>query len=62
LAGVLMSTAFGGQQPGISFLGVGQMADNQIDDAVVQATKDLADQIAVANGMEYRIIKSAEAV
>ena len=30
-------------------------ADNQIEDAVVQATKDFAQQIAVASGMEYRI-------
>ena len=36
-------------------------ADNQIDDAVVQAKKDFANQIAVASGMEYRIIKSSDA-
>lgn len=36
-------------------------ADNQIDDAVVQAKKDFARQIAVASGMEYRIIKSTDA-
>jgi hypothetical protein len=36
-------------------------ADNQIDDAVVQAKKDFAHQIAVASGMEYRIIKSTDA-
>jgi type III restriction enzyme len=36
-------------------------ADNQIDDAVVQAKKDFAQQIAVASGMEYRIIKSTDA-
>lgn len=36
-------------------------ADNQIDDAVVQAKKDFAQQIAVASGMEYRIIKSSDA-
>ncbi len=35
--------------------------DHQIDDAVVQAKKDLAQQIAVASGMEYRIIKSSDA-
>ena len=36
-------------------------ADNQIEDAVVQAKKDFAHQIAVASGMEYRIIKSTDA-
>lgn len=36
-------------------------ADNQIEDAVVQAKKDLAQQIAVASGMEYRILKSSDA-
>jgi len=36
-------------------------ADNQIDDTVVQAKKDFAHQIAVASGMEYRIIKSTDA-
>jgi hypothetical protein len=36
-------------------------ADNQIDDAVVQAKKDFAHQIAVASGMEYRLIKSTDA-
>jgi hypothetical protein len=36
-------------------------ADNQIDDAVVQAKKDSANQVAVASGMEYRIIKSTDA-
>ena len=36
-------------------------ADNQIDDAVVQAKKDFAQQLAVASGMEYRIIKSSDA-
>lgn len=35
--------------------------DHQIDDAVVQAKKDFAQQIAVASGMEYRIIKSSDA-
>ena len=35
--------------------------DHQIDDAVVQAKKDFAQQIAVASGMEYRIIKSTDA-
>lgn len=36
-------------------------ADNQIEDAVVQAKKDFAQQIAVASGMEYRVIKSSDA-
>ena len=36
-------------------------ADNQIEDAVVQAKKDFAQQIAIASGMEYRIIKSSDA-
>ena len=35
--------------------------DHQIDDAIVQAKKDFAQQIAVASGMEYRIIKSTDA-
>lgn len=35
--------------------------DHQIDDTVVQAKKDFAQQIAVASGMEYRIIKSSDA-
>ena len=35
--------------------------DHQIDEAVVQAKKDFAQQIAVASGMEYRIIKSTDA-
>lgn len=36
-------------------------ADNQIVDAVVQAKKEFAKQIAVASGMEYRILKSSDA-
>ena len=36
-------------------------ADNQIEDAVVQAKKEFAQQIAVAAGMEYRILKSTDA-
>ncbi|MDP3264481.1 MAG: hypothetical protein Q8M59_16130 [Tabrizicola sp.] len=35
--------------------------EHQIDDSVVQAKKDFAQQIAVASGMEYRIIKSTDA-
>ena len=35
--------------------------DHQIEDSVVQAKKDFAQQIAVASGMEYRIIKSSDA-
>lgn len=36
-------------------------ADNQIEDAVVHAKKDFAQQIAAASGMEYRIMKSTDA-
>lgn len=36
-------------------------ADNQIEDSVVQAKKDFAQQIAVASGMEYRLMKSSDA-
>jgi type III restriction enzyme len=36
-------------------------ADNQIEDAVVQAKKEFAQQIAVASGMEYQILKSSDA-
>lgn len=36
-------------------------ADNQIEDAVVQAKKDFAQQIAVACGMEYRFLKAFDA-
>ena len=36
-------------------------ADNQIEDAVVQAKKEFAHQIAEAAGMEYRILKSTDA-
>lgn len=36
-------------------------ADNQIEDSVVQAKKEFAQQIAVASGMEYRILKSSDA-
>lgn len=36
-------------------------ADNQIEDAVVRAKKEFAQQIAVASGMEYRILKSSDA-
>ncbi|QSP93797.1 DEAD/DEAH box helicase family protein [Marinobacter salinisoli] len=36
-------------------------ADNQVEDSVVQAKKDFAQQIAVASGMEYRILKSSDA-
>ncbi|WP_292056855.1 TnsA endonuclease N-terminal domain-containing protein [Brevundimonas sp. UBA5936] len=35
--------------------------DHQIDDAVVQAKKDFALQIAIASGMEYQMIKSSDA-
>ncbi len=36
-------------------------ADNQVEDAVVQAKKEFAQQMAVASGMEYRILKSSDA-
>lgn len=36
-------------------------AYNQIEDAVVQAKKDFAQQIAVVSGMEYRTLKSSDA-
>lgn len=36
-------------------------ADNQIEDTVVQAKKAFANQIAVASGMEYRMIKASAA-
>ncbi|KJV43337.1 TnsA endonuclease N-terminal domain-containing protein [Brevundimonas sp. KM4] len=35
--------------------------DHQIDDAVVQAKKEFAHQIAVASGMKYQMIKSSDA-
>jgi hypothetical protein len=36
-------------------------ADKQIEDAVVQAKKEFVDQIAVASGMEYQLLKSTDA-
>lgn len=44
-----------------SYVIVEVKADNQIDDAVVNAKKAYASQIAVASGMEYRLIKASEA-
>jgi hypothetical protein len=38
-----------------------EKADNQIEDAVVQAKQEFAQQIAVASGMEYRMIKATDA-
>lgn len=35
--------------------------DHQVEDAVVQAKKEFAQQIAVASGMEYRLMKSSDA-
>ena len=35
-------------------------ADNQIDDAVVQAKKNFANQLAIASGMEYQIVKASD--
>lgn len=36
-------------------------ADHQVDDAVVQAKKEFAQQMAVASGMEYRLMKASAA-
>jgi hypothetical protein len=36
-------------------------ADNQIEDAVVLAKQEFARQVAVASGMDYRILKSSDA-
>lgn len=44
-----------------SYVIVEVKADNQIDDRVVNAKKAYANQIAVASGMEYRLIKASEA-
>jgi type III restriction enzyme len=44
-----------------SFVIVEVRADNQIEDAVVQAKKEFAQHIAVASGMDYRIIKASDA-
>ncbi len=44
-----------------SYVIVEVKADNQIDDAMVNAKKAYASQIAVASGMEYRLIKASEA-
>jgi type III restriction enzyme len=44
-----------------SYVIVGVKADNQIEDAVVQAKKDFAQQVAVASGVEYRLMKSTDA-
>ena len=35
-------------------------ADNQIDDAVVQAKKNFANQLAIASGMVYQIVKASD--
>jgi hypothetical protein len=45
----------------LKFVIVEVKADNQVEDAVVQAKKEFAQQIAVASGMEYQIIKSTDA-
>ena len=49
------------QDGSLKYVIVEVKADNQIEDAVVQAKKDFAEQIAVASGMEYRILKSSDA-
>ena len=35
--------------------------DHQIEDAVVRAKQEFAEQVAVASGMEYRLLKSSDA-
>ncbi len=49
------------QRPDGTYVIVEVKADYQIEDAVVQAKKDFAHQIAVASGMEYKIIKATDA-
>lgn len=49
------------QDGSLKYVIVEVKADNQIEDTVVQAKKDFAQQIAVASGMEYRILKSSDA-
>ncbi|RFU47363.1 TnsA endonuclease N-terminal domain-containing protein [Paraburkholderia sp. DHOC27] len=49
------------QDGSLKYVIVEVKADNQIEDAVVQAKMDFAQQIAVASGMEYRILKSSDA-
>lgn len=49
------------QDGSLKYVIVEVKADNQIEDAVVQAKKDFAQQIAVASGMEYRLLKSSDA-
>lgn len=44
-----------------SFVIVEVKGDNLIDDPVVQAKKEFAEQMAIANGMTYQIIKGSEA-
>lgn len=36
-------------------------ADHQVDNKVVQSKKDVANQVAVASNMEYRLIKATDA-
>lgn len=44
-----------------SYVIVEVKGDNKIDDPVVQAKKEFAEQMAVASGMTYRIIKGSDA-
>ena len=44
-----------------SFVIVEVKGDNLIDDPLVQAKKEFAEQMAVTNGMTYHIIKGSEA-
>lgn len=43
-----------------SYVIVEVKGDNMIDDLVVKAKSQFAKQIAVASGMEYRIIKGSD--
>lgn len=44
-----------------SYLILEVKGDNKIDDPVVQAKKDFAQQMAVVNGMRYEMIKGTDA-
>ena len=49
------------QDGSLKYVIVEVKADNQIEDAKVQAKKDFAQQIAVASGMESHLLKSTDA-
>jgi type III restriction enzyme len=44
-----------------SYMIVEVKGDNKIDDPVAQAKRDFAEQMAVASGMTYRIIRGSDA-